>query len=117
MRHEFKKVSRIIDELTTFFLEHEAKEVDFKISVKKDREIINIEASPINNMRKIIEELQHVLSCPRESEIEEYYWELAGECDYSADSTELSLIGMMIDSANIDYDEEHISLELVRRKG
>ncbi|MGL4800002.1 MAG: hypothetical protein ACRCWY_11510 [Cellulosilyticaceae bacterium] len=116
MRHEYKKVSRIVDELTTFFLEHRAKEISLNIEMKDDHEVITIKACPIDHMKKVIDNLQRMLSNPRESEMEEYFWELAGECDYSSESCELSLVGSMIDSASIDYDDEQICLELIRRR-
>ena len=113
MRHEYKKLARIVDELTTFFLENHAKDVSLDIKILEKKEIVTIKAFPVDNMDVVIEDLQRMLSCPRESEMEEYYWELAGECDHS---TELGLVGTMIDSASIDYDDDSLCLELVRRR-
>lgn len=113
MRHEYKKVARIVDELTTFFLEKGAKDINLDIKVLEGKEIITIKAYPVEQIERVIEDLQKMLSYPRESELEEYYWELAGECDYSS---ELAIIGGMIDTASIDYDDDSICLELVRRR-
>lgn len=113
MRHEHRKVSRIADELITFFLEHHAKEIKLNVKDLQDREVITIKASPVDHLNEVIEDLEKVLSYPRESEMEEYFWELAGECDYSS---ELALVGSMIDRANIDYEEDYICLELIRKK-
>ena len=113
MRHEYRKISRIIDELTTFFLEKKATDIKLSIQVLDNKEVITITASPVGHMKKVIQDLQNVLSYPREIEMEEYYWELAGECDYSS---ELGIVGTMIDKASIDYDDECISLELIRKK-
>lgn len=114
MRHECKKIARIIDEFTTLFLEKNATQIDVSIQVLERKEIIKITAQPVTDIDTVIEELQKVLSYPRECEMEEYYWELAGEGGDHA--SELAIIGGMIDSASIDYDDEEICLELVRKQ-
>lgn len=58
-----------------------------------------------------IEELIHCLDFPKQEEMEEYYWELMGDCDID---TELSLIGMMIDSYTVKYEDGFIHLTLTR---
>lgn len=113
MRHEVKKVSKMVDELTTFFLEHEAENLEIKIHNLKDKDIINVEANNLDNTDLCVERLQRFLSYPRELEMEEYYWKLAGDGD---SSMELGLVGMMIDEANISYDKNIIKLELIRKK-
>ncbi|MDA3732327.1 hypothetical protein PBV87_12600 [Niameybacter massiliensis] len=113
MRHEVKKISKMVDELTTFFLEHQAQSLEIKINNLVDREIIMVEAIALDDIALCVKRLQRFLSYPREREMEEYYWELAGETD---SSEELGLVGTMIDEANIGYDEEKIQLELIRRK-
>ena len=113
MRHECKKLARISDELTTFFLEKNACEINTNVRILETKQLITVKAYPVEDIDTVVEELQKMLSCPRESEMEEYFWELAGECDYSS---ELALIGSMIDSASIDYDEDSICLEITRRR-
>lgn len=113
MRHETRKIAKIIDELTTFCLEHGAEQIGITIKNEEDRTCILLEVSHLNNIEKTILRLKEVLSYPCERELEEYYWELAGESD---SSEELSLVGTMIDEVTIDYDEEMIKLELIRLK-
>lgn len=113
MRHEIKKVAKMIDELTTFCLEHGAQDLKLHIQNKANEEIITVEASPIDHMEATVERMQDLLSYPRECEMEEYYWELAGETERV---DELGLVGNMIDEARIAYDEEKIYLELMRKK-
>lgn len=113
MRHEVKKISKMIDELTTFFLEHEAQGLTLNIEVEGDMEVINVTAKNIPDNEVCVERLNRFLSYPRELEMEEYYWKLAGDGDTSK---ELGLVGMMIDEANVSYDEETISLKLLRKK-
>ncbi|MEF9959417.1 MAG: hypothetical protein RR448_03030 [Niameybacter sp.] len=113
MRHEVKKISKMVDELTTFFLEHQARSLDIKVDNLVDREVITVEAIALDDLKLCVKKLQSFLSYPRECEMEEYYWELAGETE---SSEELGLVGTMIDEANIGYDDEKIQLELIRRK-
>lgn len=113
MRHEVKKISKMVDELTTFFLEHEAKSLNIKIDNLIDREVIIVEAVALDDIKLCVKRLNRFLSYPREFEMEEYYWELAGETD---SSEELGLVGTMIDEANIGYEDDKILLELIRHK-
>lgn len=113
MRHEVKKISKMVDELTTFFLEHEAKRLNIKIDNLEDKEVITVEAVALDNLDLCVENLQCFLSYPRECEMEEYYWGLAGETETSE---ELALVGTMTDEANIGYEDDKILLELIRHK-
>ena len=113
MRHEVKKISKMVDELTTFFLEHEAKSLNIKIENLLDKEVIIVEAVDLDDIALCVKRLNRFLSYPRECEMEEYYWELAGETD---SSEELGLVGTMIDEANIGYEDNKILLELIRHK-
>lgn len=114
MRHEIKKVARMTDELTSFFLGHGAQDVKIHIQNRPTEEVIIVEAAPIQDMEGTITRMRDLLSYPRECEMEEYYWELAGG-DVEGDD-ELGVVGNMIDDARIEYDEEHIRLELIRKK-
>lgn len=113
MRHEIKKIAKMVDELTTFFMEHHAKSLNIKINDLPDREVIAVEAVELDNLEACVGDLKSFLSYPREREMEEYYWELAGETD---GSEELGLVGTMIDEATIGYDEEKVVIELIRSK-
>ena len=113
MRHEIKKIAKMVDELTTFFMGHHPKSLNIKIQDLPDKEIIKVEAEKLDHQEECISDLKQFLSYPRECEMEEYYWELAGETD---SSEELGLVGTMIDEATIGYDEEKVVVELIRNK-
>lgn len=114
MRHEIKKIAKMTDELTSFFLEHGADEVKIHIKNKPHKEVIVVEAEPIQEIEATIERMRDLLSYPRECEMEEYYWGLAGG-DVEGDD-ELGLVGNMIDDARIEYDDTRIRIELIRKK-
>ena len=111
MRHEIKKISKIVDELTTLFLRDDTNEVDFKIITGKDRTIIKIVDYNTNYSDRTIDHLRTTFNRQRQYEIEEYYWQLAGEND---DDDEITLIGAMIDTAIVEKRDGNLYLELVR---
>ena len=111
MRHEIKKVSRIVDELTTLFLREDTDEVDFKIKTYPDKAVIHIVDYGTHYDEDYIEHFAETLNLQRQSEIEEYYWQLAGEAD---ESDELTLISAMIDSAIVEKRDGNLYLELIR---
>lgn len=111
MRHETKKICRIVDELTTLFLKEDTNEVDFKIKREEKRTIIKITDYRTKFSDSDIYYLSEMLSLQRQSEIEEYYWQLAGETD---DEEELTLIGAMIDEAKIEKRDFNLYIELIR---
>lgn len=111
LRHEIKKICRIVDELVTLFLKEGTTEVDFKVITQKDLAIIRIVDYNTHFDDAFIENLDKTLNKQRQSEIEEYYWQLAGETDQSF---ELTLISAMVDRAIIEKREGNLYLELIR---
>ncbi|NDL66975.1 hypothetical protein [Anaerotalea alkaliphila] len=111
MRHEIKKISRIVDELTTLFLRKDTREVDFKILLEDDRAIIRIVDYGTNFDDDFIEKFRKTLNKQRQAEIEEYYWQLAGEIDQG---DELILISAMIDEAKVEKRDGNLYIELIR---
>lgn len=113
MRYEVKKITKMLNELSTFCLEHGANDVALHIQRDEIKINITIEASGIVNIEETMQSLKDFLSYPRELEMEEYYWELTGEMQ---SHEELGLVGAMIDEAKIDYKDDRIYIELVRFK-
>lgn len=112
MRHEIKKICRIVDDLTTMFLSRDTNEVDFKIITGPDCAIIRIVDYNTRYDDEDINHLRALLNCQRQNEVEEYYWQLAGETD---EDDELTLIGAMIDSATVEKRDGNLYLELIRK--
>ncbi|MBM7560921.1 hypothetical protein JOC49_000435 [Fusibacter tunisiensis] len=111
MRHEIKKVCKIVDELTTLFLKEDTNEIDFKIITEKERSVIRIIDYNTHFDPEYIEHLCAMFNRQRQSEIEEYYWQLAGEAD---EDDELTLISAMIDSAKAEVRGGNLYMELIR---
>jgi hypothetical protein len=111
MRHEVKKICRIVDELTTMFLKEDSNEVDFKIITSPERSVIRLVVYHTKMDDAFIEHLGKTLNNQRQFEIEEYYWQLAGETD---EDDELTLISVMIDEATVEKRDGNLYIELVR---
>jgi len=111
VRHEIKKVCRIVDELTTLLLSKDTNEVDFKIVTQPDRSIINIVDYNTRFEDAYIDHLRLTLNRQRQTEIEEYYWQLTGETD---SDDEITLVGAMIDTATIEKRDGNLYIQLIR---
>ena len=112
MQHEVKKISRIVDELTTFFLKEDTNEVEFKIKKDKNESIIEIIDYNTHFDQESIDRIREVLNVQRQMEIETYYWQLAGEAD---EGEELLLIGAMIDEAIVEKKDGNLKIKLIRK--
>ncbi len=113
MKHEIKKICKIVDEIVTFLLTDDTDMVDFKINRLADKTIINITDYNTRYTEKEVDELIECLNVQRQMEVEEYYWQLVGECD---NDSELAIIGAMVDSAIIELRDNNLYMELIRNK-
>lgn len=109
--HEQKKVCKIIDEISLYFLRKGHN--DFSMHVSYD---FNKETIITFNLDLISEEMEKSLKkfigLKREKEVEEYGWELLGESDSSAD---LEMIGLLIDSIDIEKTNNETKITLTRK--
>ena len=112
MRHEVKKISRIVDELVTFFLRKDTDEVDVSIKRSTEQTVIRLIVHGTHFDSDFITHLEESLNIQRQHEIEEYYWQLAGETDCD---TEITLVGAMVDSATIGEIDGDLCIEMIRK--
>lgn len=113
MRHETKKISKIVDELTTLLLKDDTDEVDFKIKKEEDKTIVNIVDYNTKYSDEDVIDLLECFNVQRQHEIEEQYWQLVGESD---NDSELTIIGAMIDESNVYIKDNNLHIELIRYK-
>lgn len=57
--------------------------------------------------------MANILNTPRQYEVENYYWNLGGECEFDS---ELTLVGMMINSAKISYKDGNLKISIIREE-
>lgn len=111
MHFKFKKNLRIINELITCLHKLGAEDINFNLKTK-DKETLFLIWGEINFIEKsILDNLVKLLSTKRQHEIEEYYWNLPS--DYNSES-QLSILGMMIDSAEVTYENSILKIKISR---
>ena len=113
--HVDHRVVKIIDEILCFFYSLQATDIKMNMEIKEASTELSFWATikePI--IKKRLDKIKKLLSSPRAHELEEYYWGLTG--NDMTPSTELSLVGMMIDEYIIEYEEEseNFFIKLVR---
>lgn len=113
MKHEVKKVSKIVDELIEFCFLHATEKVSVTVENKEDRFEILAHSDNVNCSNEKVERLKELLNVQRQNEIEEYYWQLAGEDEHNG---EFSLVGMMVDEAEVKFTCPSLTIKLVRYK-
>ncbi len=113
MLYTKKKVTTIVDELTTFFFSVGGSDMVVKIKqTPKGFEIFFASDFDVK-MHRAVEHLEQNLTRGRAPEIEESYWGLTGSGNYQ-DENELILVGAMIDSAEVHICEGYVTLNLFR---
>lgn len=111
MKHEAKKISKMIDELVTYFLHHYNAPTQLSIMPEADRYTVKLTFSNVEMSQAEYSALNERLVGKRQPELEDYYWQLTGEVE---DSNEMLLVAMMCDSIDVKRDGTTIYLTLVR---
>lgn len=113
MRHENKKIGKIVDEMITFFCAYGAKKIETTIDNQADRIDFIFRVDHLNENEKIVKMFSDLINFPREEDFDEVYWNLAGESDHD---TELTLVGYMVDKVLVSHEDESFEIILVRYK-
>lgn len=115
MIHEHERVVRMVSELQNFLFSMGAMEIHSGIRETAEAFFVSVRGNTRGNICRKLEKLRKLLRMPRRADMEEELWSLAGSVDYD---TELSLVGMMTDSAEVRCDEAAgwVEIELVRKK-
>lgn len=109
MVNETKKIGKIIDEVVTYFLYRGHQDV--KIDIKKDNQSTAITISMQKLPTDDIAEIRHQLEQKRDYAMEEYGWELMGECETAS---ELMLVGLCINHVTIEEKDNQLLIQLIR---
>lgn len=114
MVHEEKKVAKIIEELTMFFFTLGANEINSRISRTEEQDIIYFESNYDRDYKDELHYLEKYLNEEKNNGLEDIYWELAGSGD-PGESSQLLLVGMMIDKAEIKVEDTKVELKLYKQ--
>ncbi|SKC84852.1 hypothetical protein [Maledivibacter halophilus] len=113
MKHVKKRIAKIVDELTTYFFSMGATDININLKDEKEFYKISLKCNYKYKGKEKIDKLIKSLKCEKQEGMEEYFWELAGDSDVD---TELTLVGMMTDEAEIDYNGNEIEVTLIKYK-
>ncbi len=111
MTHNEKKLANIVEEPTMFFFAIGAKDVRSSIHVEHERADIEMEADYREEYRERVDALLKYFNEPKNEGLEDFYWELAGSGD-PGESSQLLLVGMMIDNADIKIENDRVKIKL-----
>ncbi len=111
MRYEAKKISKLVDELVTYFLHHYNSPAEISIVPESHRYTVKLAFSNVNMSDAEFNALNKRLVVKRQPELEDYYWQLTGEVE---DANEMLLVAMMCDSIDLSREGNTIRLTLVR---
>lgn len=112
MKHVNLRNIKLVDELMSFCYKYGAKKIDINIETADNEVIIYLKTYTKKISSETLELANTLLSAPRCHEMEEYYWNLSGDDDTD---TELTLVGMMTDEAEIDYNNDLLEIKLKRK--
>ncbi len=113
MKHANKRVGKIVDELFTFFLNIGAKNITINYQDQDLYHAINLDCDRPKGKEKELAKLKKYLKCEKSEEMEEFFWELAGESDVD---TEITIVGMMCDEKKLSITDDRIEIKLKRYK-
>ena len=111
MKLEFEKKMRIISDLLSYCNLKGAKEFHVDLTNENGEATFEFKASPVTISDKDVGFLQKELYAPRSKEMEENYWGLMGETE---NFSQLTLVGMMCDEANIMCEDNVLNITLKR---
>ncbi len=111
MRHENKKIGKIVDELVTFFCAYGANKIAVNIARLDDRIDFSFVVDHLDENEKIVKMFEDLINFPREEDFDEVYWNLAGESDHD---TELTLVAYMIDKVLFSHKDDSFEVILTR---
>lgn len=114
MIHEEKKIAKIVEELTMFFFTVGGDKMSSGIEKEGQEVKITFSSNYRPEFAHSIDKLEEYLNEPKNPGIEDVYWELAGSGD-PGESSQLLLVGMMIDRYDLKRTENEVTLHLYKQ--
>ncbi len=111
MGHRLEKNMKIMEELVSFCTKRGSRDVDINLSFAKGHSTISVSAKNTDVTNEELDDLKNALYSDRQHEVEECFWNISGE-DFYGD--ELMLTGVMIDEAEVNYDEDKLDIKVKR---
>lgn len=111
MKNEVKKITKLVDEVTSLLMRSGSTDID--VHIKRDIDLTTITIIDHNSAYPDdeITSLDDVLNIQRQSEVEEFYWELMGD---DSNEDELFLVGSMVDRTTVNKVGEDLHVVMYR---
>ena len=111
MLHEEKKAAKIVEKLTVFFLGAGATKMSSSMKREQGKMYITFQSNYAPECQHRLEAMEDFLCIPKNDGMEDIYWELAGTGD-PGETSELLLIGMMVDEAEVIKKADEVEIKL-----
>ena len=107
-----RRMSHVIDELYTALFRLGGQEVDLHLSKEENGLRLTVRGDfPLECLSQVERMAEMLQPAVRNRALVEAYWELAGGDQYTSDS-ELSLVGQMLDGAQVEILEKEVKMDL-----
>lgn len=113
MIHEEKKTVKILEELAMFFMSVGAKDIHTGIKIEESKAVLTFDSDYDTGYEDNLLILEKYLNEPKNDEMEDIYWELAGSGE-PGETNQLLLVGMMTDKADIVKKDGRIYLTITK---
>ncbi|MDX9805495.1 MAG: hypothetical protein RBT87_06660 [bacterium] len=113
MRYEVKKITKMIDEVLTFFIYSYNSCAKVDLICQEDGYRIGFDFPGLIISDEELNRIKKLLKAKRDPSLTNYYWQLTGEIE---DDAELYLVALMADKIDIKKDETGVKLIIYRKK-
>ena len=114
MKHNKKKLLIIVDELMMLFLKLGCTGITMNFDTSEKDCTIRMKGNYHFSFRSNIQNLEKMLNCGRNIEMEECYWSVSGAAEINQGS-ELHVIGSMLDSCSVVFDDNTLEITAFRK--
>lgn len=112
MSLELEKSMRILNDLVSFCYYEGAEDFTMHLRHNENNSTEICVTCAIKELEQDkLEDMRKMLSLPRQHEVEQNYWELSGDSEFSE---ELSLVGAMSDEAKVSYEDDVLTIVVLR---
>ncbi len=112
---EKEKSRRIVDELLTYFFSHDIEQISIDLNFTDEGFTAKIQGHCEEEPADLYDFLE-MLNSTRDVNLEDYYDELLGGHQSHHEEKDYHLLGLMIDSADITYDNDNLLIEIFRKR-
>ncbi len=110
MNSEQSKAIKMINEVMIYFFNHHFSDLEMSLNVKEKKTVISVSGYSKTQPDDLVEVSESLLH-PRQPEVEEYYWRLLGT---NNKTNQLHLLGALVDDVSIMYEENLLTVQLIR---